>query len=84
MLTETPTPVAGLTPASLEAHYASVPSAALTTLLATLRADPAWTVTEWTAGGRLVQVDLIYQPSGEAFTLRPTRRDQEPSGGARQ
>ena len=77
MLTETPTPAAGLTPARLEAHYASVPSAALTALLATLRADPAWSVTEWTAGGRLVQVELVYRLSGEAFTLRPSRRVQE-------
>ena len=77
MRTETPATGARLTPATLEASYARpLPPAAVTTLLGLLRADPAWTVTEWTVGGRLVQVELVYRPTAEAFTLRPPRRDQ--------
>ena len=82
MPTEIRTPIARLAPASSEAHGASVPSAAFTTILTMLPADPARTVTEWTAGGRLVQVELLYHPSDVAFTLCPSQRDHAQTVGA--
>ncbi|HET8627467.1 MAG TPA: hypothetical protein VFL91_08610 [Thermomicrobiales bacterium] len=62
-----------MTPHDVEARLSGEPeSAAVAAVLAALRDDPAWTVTEVTVAGRLVQVELAHAPTGTVYTLSPT------------
>lgn len=62
-----------MTPRDVEAQLGGQPeSAAVAAVLAALRDDAAWTVTEVTVAGRLVQVELAHAPTGAVYTLRPT------------
>lgn len=64
-------------PEEVEIRLAGQPdSATVAAVLATLRADPAWTVTEVTVDGRPVLVELAYEPTGLVYTLRTQLRQR--------
>ncbi len=66
-----------LTPADLEARFADPMGTALVAAIVdALRADPDWSVTEFTVGGQLARVELLYHPTGEGFTLSQPGHDQ--------
>lgn len=62
-----------MTPHEVEARLAGQPDrATVAAVLAALRDDPAWTVTEIGVDGRLVRVELAHAPTGMAYTLSAT------------
>jgi hypothetical protein len=66
-----------ITPADLEARFTGpLGTPIVTAILDALRADPDWSVTEFTLGGQPVRVELVYHPTGEGFTLSHQRRAQ--------
>jgi hypothetical protein len=70
-----------MTPEDLETRLGDHPaSSTVEAVLAELRVDPDWTVTEYTLEGRLVRVELLYHSTGEAFTLGP--QGAQPRGRA--
>ncbi len=68
-----------MTPTDLETRLGNHPAGStVDAVLADLRAHPDWTVTEYTLGGRLVRVELLYHRTGESFTL--SQRQQQATG----
>ena len=58
----------------LEARLAGRPdTATVAAVIAELRADPAWMVTELTLAGQPEVMELLHRPTGTAYTLRRRR-----------
>jgi len=69
----------GMTPAELEERLSGLQDGAtVATVVDALRADPHWRVTTIALGVRVVRIDLVYRPTGEAYTLRARRGHRLP------
>lgn len=61
-----------MTPDALEARLAGRPdTATVAAVIAKLRADPDWSVTEMTVEGQARVVELLHHPTGTFYTLSP-------------
>lgn len=70
-----------MAPEHLEAHLAGHPdSATVAAVVAALRADPDWSVTELTLENRPEVIEMLHHPSGTAYTL--SRRSSRALQGA--
>ncbi len=64
-----------MTPDALEARLAGRPdSATVAAVLAALRDDPDWTLTEMALEGETLVASLLHHPTGAAYTLRRRRQ----------
>jgi hypothetical protein len=64
-----------VTPDDLEARLAGRPdTATVAAVLAALRADPDWTLTEFILEGETITAEMLHHPTGTGYTLRRRRR----------
>ena len=64
-----------MTPDDLEARLAGRPdTATVAAVIAELRADPDWTMTEFTLEGETTTAEMLHHPTGAAYTLRRRRQ----------